>query len=277
VFPLYLSSSSSEHGYANGHPALKIVEYFWTKLILNEILAFLTVPCILYHSTRRVLLGAKSFGFYLTPKPLLLEEEVEMDKKRNFIVACILIILLVGCGGSNTTPEPESPGTGGQNSSTSADDSTAAPEEAEAEPTADITEEEPAAESPAEEEPVAEPAADDANQIAGRPTSGIDPDTGLEINPSQIVPGVDFIVRGTMISFNMTPQTNPEFLIEAPDGTRYRVQSQPVPEIAFEDGTVLLAHQYQRGMFAQATVRQEEGSGVTSVVTSDDLTLLSNE
>lgn len=201
-----------------------------------------------------------------------------MDKRRYFIVVIVLAIFLIGCGGNNAVaPEPVASGTGGQESSTAADEGAAAAEEEVADPAAAAADEETAAEAAAEEEVADELAADDPNLVAGLPSSGLDPDTGLEINPTQIVPGVDFIIRGRMISFNLTPQERPEFLIESPAGIRYRVQSQPVPEIAFADGTVLLAHEYQRGLHAQATVRQEEGSGVTSVVISENLILLSEE
>lgn len=205
-----------------------------------------------------------------------------MRKLYGLIMVLILALLVAGCGGGGNAPEPEASGTGGQvpadTAAEEADAPAAAEEEAE-EPAAAEVDDAAAAETDeestaAEEE---EAAADDPNQIAGMPTSGTDPDTGLEINPPTIVPGVDFIVRGTVISFNLTPQDDPEFLIESPAGVRYRVNSQPVPEISFEDGTVLLPHQYQRGVFAQATVRQEEGSGVTSVVVTDNLMLLSGD
>lgn len=202
-------------------------------------------------------------------------------------VVLALALVLVGCGGGGGAPEASPAGTGGQApADTAAEEAAAAPaaeenEEA-AEPAAAEAEAEAsgseAAEANAEEgEEAEEAAADDPNLIAGLPASGIDAESGLEINPPTIVPGVDFIVRGTVISFNLTPQDNPEFLIESPSGTRYRVNSQPVPEIAFTDGRVLLAHEYQRGLLAQATVRQEEGSGVTSVVITENLVLLSEE
>lgn len=205
-----------------------------------------------------------------------------MRKLCGIIMVLMLAFLLVGCGGGGAASEPEAAGTGGQvpaeSAAEEAEEPAAAAEEAE-EPAAAEVNDAAAAEtdedSAAAEE--AETAAGDPSLIAGMPTSGVDPDSGLEINPPTIVPGVDFIVRGTVISFNLTPQESPEFLIESPAGVRYRVSSQPVPEISFEDGTVLLPHQYQRGVFAQATVRQEEGSGVTSVVTTDNLMLLSGD
>ncbi len=125
------------------------------------------------------------------------------------------------------------------------------------------------------EEPMAEAPVEDG--IAGRPVTGFDAATGLEINPLDVVPGVDFIVIGSLISFNLTPQESPEFMVQSPEGTRYRIQSQAVSEIFAEDGSQLAPHEYQRGMFATATVRLDESGGVTSVVLSDDFMLLSGE
>jgi hypothetical protein len=202
--------------------------------------------------------------------------------KRYLIGAIVLAILLLGCGGGNAaTPGPATSGTGGQENivSTTPDENTTDPAEEAAEVEAEAATDDPAEEEGEVEagEDTAQPAADDPNLVAGLPSSGIDPETNLEINPTQIVPGVDFIVRGRLVSFNLTPQDSPEFLVESPAGTRYRVQSQPVSEIAFADGTVLLPHQYQRGMIGQATVRQEEGAGVTTVVTTENFTLLAEE
>lgn len=121
------------------------------------------------------------------------------------------------------------------------------------------------------------PAVESGDSVAGRPAAGTDPDTGLEINPDSVIPGVDFIVRGELVNSNLTPQDKPEFLVQAPSGTRYRIHPQPVPQITYEDGTQPAPHEYKRGMLIQATVRQEEGAGATIVVTSTDFTLLHDE
>jgi hypothetical protein len=229
-----------------------------------------------------------TYSTYPQPAPLYFEEEVEM--KRYFIVVfafAILLALSAGCGGGNAAAPAVSGDTGTSASSetvgepTTAEDTAAPIDAAEGGEAADVAPADEAAtgEETTVAEPVeaAEPAVDDPNMVAGLPASGIDPETGLEINPEQFVPGVDFIVRGRLVSFNLTPQDSPEFLIESPSGTRYRVNSQPVPAIAFADGTTLLPHEYQRGLLAQATVRQEEGAGVTTVVTTDNLVLLAQE
>jgi hypothetical protein len=224
--------------------------------------------------------------------------EEEMNKDRNIIIVigaglkkvvamgmliATLLLFLAGCGGGTAGTEPTAPAAGvDENASTeSTAEEATEPEEDAAEPAAGEAEAEPPVEEAAGDEPPAAPSdetTDDAGDlVAGLPSSGIDEESGLEINPLQIPPGVDFIVRGSLISFNLTPQDSPEFLIESPAGIRYRVKSQPVPQIAFTDGTVLLPHQYQRGMLAQATVRQEVDAGVTSVVISEDLILLNDD
>jgi hypothetical protein len=113
--------------------------------------------------------------------------------------------------------------------------------------------------------------------IGGRPASGIDPETGLEINPPEVVPGADFLVRGDIVTATLTPQDAPEFVIIAPSGTRYRIRSQPVSGIFFEDGSQPRPHEFAIGIPVQATVRQEVGAGATIVVQSTDLTLLLEE
>jgi hypothetical protein len=148
--------------------------------------------------------------------------------------------------------------------------------EAPADEAAEAPAEEPA-EAPAEaaEEAPAEEGA--AVLVAGLPASGIDADSGLEINPLEVQPGVDYIVRGELVNFALVPTDKPEFMIQSPDGTRYRVRSQPVEEIAFTDGSTLLPHEYKRGMLAQATARLMESATATSVMLSTDLVLLPSE
>lgn len=119
-----------------------------------------------------------------------------------------------------------------------------------------------------------EPAEADGSLVAGRPASGIDPESGLEINPPQVLPGVDYLIRGKLVSFNLTPQDAPEFLFESPDGTRYRIRPQPLPEITFEDGTKPAPHEYRQGQLAQATARLDDSGGVTTVMLSSDMVLL---
>lgn len=117
-----------------------------------------------------------------------------------------------------------------------------------------------------------------ANELlAGRPVAGIDPDSGLEINPLDPQQGVEYVVRGQLVSFNLIPQNKPEFVLRAPHGTTYRIQSQPVPDIFFQDGSQLAPHEYQRFMLAEATILLEDASEPTTVVKSQDLVLLALE
>lgn len=208
--------------------------------------------------------------------------------KKIIVVGLVILLLLTACGGNNTTTsEPAANTDTGSTSST--EENTAAPaatetpmmEEATSEEPTAVESEEPAAEETATEEPAAqeedmteETAADDP--YGGRPLTGIDPETGLEINPAEVLKGTEFIIRGKVISMNLTPQTAPEFLIESPDGIKYRVHSQGLSDIYLVDGSQLQAFQYRLGMLAQATVYQDPAAGVTSVVETDDLLLLTD-
>ncbi|MCA9933514.1 MAG: hypothetical protein KC415_06300 [Anaerolineales bacterium] len=209
--------------------------------------------------------------------------------RKILLVGIVLLLLLAACGGNSNSAEPAAVESPAENSSTNSDtsantESTVNTTNDTAVADAEPTDEAPAAEetaddgateepAPAEEPAVEEPAADDI--YGGLPTSGTDPDTGLEINPPELLQGIEFIVRGKIVSMNLTPQTDPEFLIESPDGVRYRVHSQGIADIYFLDGTQLAAHQYRQGMIAQATVFQDTNAGVTTVVDSEDLMLIS--
>lgn len=194
----------------------------------------------------------------------------------------VLLLTLIGAlaacgGGAPAAPVAEEPA---QAETTVEEAPTEEPavEEAPAEEAEAPTEEaapESEAEAPAAEEAPAEEASGD--MVAGRPAGGTDPDTGLEINPPSVVPGVDFIVRGEIVNANLTPQDSPEFVILAPSGTRYRIRSQHVLDITYEDGTQPALHEFQRGVLIQATVRQDEGAGATITVNSTDFTLLHDE
>lgn len=202
------------------------------------------------------------------------------------VLALLLATMLAACGGGNATqPQANEAATVVEDAAPVEAEPTVAEEpaaEVMEEPTAEAVEEpteagaEPTAVEPATEEPAAEEPAVEADAAGGLMMSGIDPDSGLEINPAQAVPGVDYILRGKLVSFNLTPQDKPEFLIESPDGVRYRIQPQPVPEIFLDDGSQLKPHEYKRGMWAQATARLEESVTATSVMLSDNLTLLAD-
>jgi hypothetical protein len=189
------------------------------------------------------------------------------------ILLFALIAALTACGGG-APAEPaalnEAPADSAAAEEAAPTAEEAAPLEEEAAPVEETT-------APSEEAAPAEGAEAGSDTIAGLPASGTDPDTGLEINPPEVVPGVEFIVRGEIVNANLTPQDSPEFVILAPSGTRYRIRSQHVNDIIYEDGTKPALHEFQRGVFIQATVTQAEDAGATILVHSTDLTLLHGE
>lgn len=186
------------------------------------------------------------------------------------IVLLVLIAVLVACGGS-AAPEPSV----GEASAAVIEETAPVEQAAPTEAPAPVEESAPAEESAPLEEPA--PAEEAGDMLAGRPTTGVDPETGLEINPPQIIPGVDFLIVGEIMSFNLIPQDRPEFVVLSPTGTRYRIHPQPVDQITYEDGTLPAKMDFKRGMPVMATVRQEEGAGATIVVQSSDFTLLQGE
>lgn len=188
-----------------------------------------------------------------------------------------LIASLVACGGAPAEPAIQ------EETSTES----ASAEEVSTQEPAEVLEEEAAPaegeevvaaeEAPAEEPAPAGGAEAGGDMVAGLPASGTDPDTGLEINPPEVVPGVEFIVRGEIVNANLTPQESPEFVVLSPSGTRYRIRSQHVNEITYEDGSKPALHEFQRGMLIQATVQQAEDAGATITVQSTDFTLFHSE
>ena len=123
-----------------------------------------------------------------------------------------------------------------------------------------------------------EEAMEDAEETAGGEEiqyEGIDPVTGLEINPETVPMGTEFIVRGSIAQLTTTPQDAPEFVVRAPNGKTYRMRTQPLRDISIVDGTELLPHQFKIGMEAMATVLLPEGSGPSDVLTTQDFTIVS--
>ena len=119
--------------------------------------------------------------------------------------------------------------------------------------------------------------AGDATTFLGRPASGIDPETGLPINPEEVNPGDRFIIIGTITSMNLTPTTSPEFVIQSPAGKRYRIRSQDLAETYFEDGAQLRLFEYQLGLKAMATAELAADAGPSDLAITTDLTLLYDE
>lgn len=199
----------------------------------------------------------------------------------------IALLLLAACGGGGET-ETTVPATTNNNSSST---SSEAAEPAEEEPaTAETTEEEStdtgsetatdteeAMEESGEEAAPEEEAAAPASPFGSRPLNGTDPDTGLVVNPESVSPGDTFIVRGEIISMNLTPTTAPEFLIQTADGLKFRIRSQDLKETFYEDGDQLQAFQYRNGLLAQATVSLAADASPSDIPTSTDLVLVKDE
>lgn len=211
--------------------------------------------------------------------------------KKAVVFWIIALFLLASCGGSGNT-ETEAPATNNNSSaSTSSEADTPADEEpaaseTTAEEAADTSSEatadtggdtEEAVDTPSEEAAPAEEAAAPASPFGNRPLSGTDPDTGLIVNPDTVSPGDTFIVRGEIISMNLTPTTAPEFLLQSPDGLKFRIRSQDLKETFYEDGDQLQAFQYRRGLLAQATVTLAADASPSDIPTSTDLVLVKDE
>ncbi|MCB8981173.1 MAG: hypothetical protein H6657_27530 [Ardenticatenaceae bacterium] len=210
--------------------------------------------------------------------------------KKAVVFWIIALFLLASCGGGGTT-ETEAPATTNNSSSSTTSETAETADEA---PAADTTEEEAAdASSEAttdtsseteeamdesgEEAAPAEEAAAPASPFGNRPLSGTDPDTGLIVNPESVNPGDTFIVRGEIISMNLTPTTAPEFLIQSPEGLKFRIRSQDLKETFYEDGDQLQAFQYRNGLLAQATVTLAADASPSDIPTSTDLVLVKDE
>ncbi|MFO7662793.1 MAG: hypothetical protein R6X18_09385 [Chloroflexota bacterium] len=189
-----------------------------------------------------------------------------------FLFLSIVAGSLTACGGGGqAAPEP-----GIEEVAPPVVEDVAAPstEENSAPPAAEV--ETPVEPEPAEEEMVEVPVID-GEVLAGRQASGFDPETGLEINPDQVVPGSEFMVVAEIVSFNLVPQDRPEFVVIAPSGTRYRIHTQGADNIFYEDGTKPAFIDYKRGLPIIATVQQEADAGATIEVTSSDFTILQGQ
>ncbi len=218
--------------------------------------------------------------------------------KKAVLLWIIAFIFLVACGGGSD-PEPDAPASDNDTSSsvitetaetteTMEDDNGAEDAEEmeedpteegepaeETEPMEEETEEDPASEEPAEE--TAEESTASDSPFGDRPMTGTDPETGLPVNPETVRPGDTFIVRGEIISMNLTPTTSPEFLIQSPDGLKFRLRSQDLADTYYEDGDQLQAFQYQNGLLAQATATLAADASPSDIPTTTDLVLVKDE
>ena len=213
--------------------------------------------------------------------------------KKAVLLWIIALILLAACGGGSEA-ESDTPASDNNTSSStttetteteeqdsaSTDSEEMAEEPTEETETADDTDmeesDEAATSEESTEETAAEPAAP-ASPFGDRPMTGTDPETGLPVNPDSVNPGDTFIVRGEIISMNLTPTTSPEFLIQAPDGLKFRLRSQDLAETYYEDGDQLQAFQYQNGLLAQATATLAADASPSDIPTSTDLVLVKDE
>ena len=206
--------------------------------------------------------------------------------KKAVLLWIIAFIFLVACGGGSD-PEPDAPASDNDTSSsvitetaetteTMEDDNGAEdadpteegePAE-ETEPMEEETEEDPASEEPAEE--TAEESTASDSPFGDRPMTGTDPETGLPVNPETVRPGDTFIVRGEIISMNLTPTTSP-------DGLKFRLRSQDLADTYYEDGDQLQAFQYQNGLLAQATATLAADASPSDIPTTTDLVLVKDE
>ncbi len=216
--------------------------------------------------------------------------------KKLFIITILLsLLILTACGGDTedeTAVEPSNNETT-SSESTEEEETVAEEEVAEAEEATEeeeVVEEEEAAEeeevveeeeATEEEEVVEEEETSEEEAVPGGfgdlPMSGTDPETGLEINPENVNPGDTFIVRGTIISMNLTPITSPEFLIQEPNGRKYRIRTQSLDDTYFLDGSQWKPFEYQLGVGGQATVAFDAAASLSDVPVSDDLVLILQE
>ena len=210
--------------------------------------------------------------------------------KKAVLLWLVALLLMVACGGGGGA-EPDASTTDNDTSSSTTTETSTEPEPTEAEPEEtqpveeesveeESTEETAGTEEVEESEEVSEeaPAEEAASSPFGdRPMSGIDPETNLAVNPDTVRPGDTFIVRGEIISMNLTPTTSPEFLIQSPDGLKFRLRSQDLAETYFEDGDQLEPYQYQLGLLAEATATLAADASPSDIPTSTDLVLVKNE
>lgn len=216
-----------------------------------------------------------------------------MKRVTFLLVLLSLGLLFVACGGSSGETEPASVDNESTQETTSTEETEEEPiaeevssEEEEATNESEEMEEEASSEEEAtdESEEMEEESAEEASTeeeaapasgYGDLPLSGTDPDTGLTINPASISPGESILIRGEIISMNLTPTTSPEFLIQLEDGTKYRFRSQDLAETYFLDGSQIKAFEYRIGMLGQAVITLASDAGPSDLATSENLTLIS--
>jgi len=104
----------------------------------------------------------------------------------------------------------------------------------------------------------------------------IDEVTGLPLNPEALPEG-DFVIEGTIGNMNLTPQSAPEFVLRIASGRTYRVRSQPLSDILYEDGEVVGVAGFVQGMEVRAVINQVAGgpeTGNTNQLVTDNLVVM---
>lgn len=210
--------------------------------------------------------------------------------KKAVLLWIISFILLTACGGgSETEPDTttdDNTGSATTTETTDQEDSTSADSEEmeeaeESDEESEAMDEEEAVEAETDDGSASNESTEEttasASPFGDRPMTGTDPETGLAVNPETVRPGDTFIVRGEIISMNLTPTTAPEFLIQSPDGLKFRLRSQDLADTYFEDGDQLQAFEYRNGLLAQATATLAADASPSDIPTSDDLTLIPEE
>lgn len=110
------------------------------------------------------------------------------------------------------------------------------------------------------------------------PTPMMDETTGLELNPV-VIPDGEFVIQGTIAAVNLIPQDEPLIKVTTENGQLYQIRTQPVPQIAYDDGTVARPVDIKNGLAVRATVQQSDvgGLGGEPVLASTDFTILRSE
>ena len=105
-----------------------------------------------------------------------------------------------------------------------------------------------------------------------------DLETDLLVNP-EVVPDGEFVVQGTITSASLIPQDEPLIKIMTENGQIFQIRCQPVPQITYEDGTVVPPLEIKNGQQIRATVVQGEAGGLGGdpVLVSSNLTILDTD
>lgn len=104
----------------------------------------------------------------------------------------------------------------------------------------------------------------------------IDEATGLPLNP-QTIPDGDFVIEGTIANMNLTPQSEPELVLKVSSGQTYRVRTQPLSDIFYDDGGTIGIPDFAQGMQVRATISQIVGgpeTGNSRQFVTEDLVII---